>query len=209
MPRKPRPLDRDSGVLRDASLVVIASEDTYAVRIYFALFQPRRVQFRVLPTEVGRSAPQHIVERLDAFRAEFHLDDNDRLWYCGDTDHWVTGNHLPNLLQVLQHCAQAGYQVALSNPCFELWLLLHFSILPPNMTTSQAVCDALSAAAGGYSKDRGCHAPITAEMVQAAIERATQLDMGTESIPATPTTRIYLILEALIQRESIAITHTK
>lgn len=32
MPRKTRPLDRESGVVRDASLVIIASEDTYAVQ---------------------------------------------------------------------------------------------------------------------------------------------------------------------------------
>ena len=30
MPLRKRPLDRDRGVLRDASLIVIASEDTYA-----------------------------------------------------------------------------------------------------------------------------------------------------------------------------------
>src|SRR5205823_14496140 len=106
------------GAVRDASLIVIASEDTHCVQSYFARFQPRRVQFKVLPTEDGRSAPKHIVERLDAFRAEFHLDENDQLWYCGDTDHWARGNHLPNLVLVLQHCTQAGYHVALSNPCF-------------------------------------------------------------------------------------------
>jgi hypothetical protein len=205
MPRKPRPLDRDLGVVRDASLIVIASEDTHAVRSYFARFQPRRVQFRVLPTEDGRSAPRHIADRLDAFRSEFHLDDSDQLWYCGDTDHWATGNHLPNLLLVLQHCAQSGYHVALSNPCFELWLLLHFSVLPENAATCSTICDALSAAAGGYSKDRGFHSPITAQMIETAAERATQLDVGSAEIPVTPSTRIYRMLNLLIQRESIVI----
>lgn len=207
MPRKPRPLDRDSGVLRDASLVVIASEDTHAVRIYFARFRPRRVQFRVLATDDGRSAPQYIADRLDAFRSEFHLDDGDQLWYCGDLDHWATGNHLPNLLQVLRHCNQAGYYVALSNPCFELWLLLHFSDLPANVTTCQSVCTALSSAAGGYAKDRGCLSPIATEMVLRAVERAMQLDAGTSPIPNTPTTRVYRILNLLSERESIVITH--
>lgn len=207
MPRKPRPLDRDSGVVRDASLIVIASEDTHAVRGYFAHFRPRRVQFRVLPTEGGRGAPQHIVERLDSFRLEFHLHDSDQLWYCGDTDHWATGNHLPNLQQVLSHCAKVGYHVALSNPCFELWLLLHFSELPQDNTTCRAVCSALSAAAGGYSKERGCATPITTQMIERAVERATQLDAGTTDIPTTPCTRIYRILDLLVQRESIVIKH--
>lgn len=43
MPLKPRPLDRDNGVVRDASLVIIASEDRYAVKQYFSRFKPRRV----------------------------------------------------------------------------------------------------------------------------------------------------------------------
>ncbi len=205
MPRKPRPLERDSGVVRDASLIVIASEDTYGVAAYFSRFQPRRVQFRVLPTEGGRSAPEHIVTRLDAFRSEFHLDDNDRLWYCGDIDHWASGDHLPNLVRVLQHCRQAGYQVALSNPCFELWLLLHFMPLPEGMNTCQIVCGTLSAVARGYSKHLGCGVPITAEMIRNAIERATQLDNTSEEIPGTPTTRIYRILSELIARDSIAL----
>ena len=38
MPLKKRPLDRDRGVLRDASLIVIASEDTYAMQ---AAFEPK------------------------------------------------------------------------------------------------------------------------------------------------------------------------
>jgi hypothetical protein len=38
MPRKKRPLDRDGGALRDARLVVIASEDTLAVRDNFRGF---------------------------------------------------------------------------------------------------------------------------------------------------------------------------
>jgi hypothetical protein len=205
MPRKPRPLDRDTDVLRDASLIVIASEDTYAVQEYFSSFRPRRVQFKVLSTKDGLSSPEHIVVRLDNFKSEFLLDESDQLWYCGDTDHWIMGQHLPNLLRVIQHCNQAGYHVALSNPCFELWLLLHFSDLPDGLETCQSICDELAAAAGGYSKDSGCSLSVTSEMVYAAKDRAWKLDAGTDRVPMTPTTRIYRILELLIQRESIVV----
>lgn len=49
MPRRKRPLDRREA-FRDARLVVIASEDTYAVEQYFSGFSPCRVQYRVLST---------------------------------------------------------------------------------------------------------------------------------------------------------------
>jgi hypothetical protein len=205
MPRKPRPLDRDLGVVRDASLIVIASEDTHAVESYFARFQPRRVQFKVLPTEEGHSSPQHIVDRLDKFRKEFYLDAGDQLWYCGDTDHWVRANHLPNLLQVMAHCNQAGYHVALSNPCFELWLLLHFVDFPGHLNTCADLCRWLSQNAQGYSKDRGCQAVLTAEMISQAAERAAAMDTDANQIPEIITTRIYRILALLIGRESIVI----
>ena len=100
MPRKPRPLERDAGAVRDASLIVIASEDTYAVQAYFSRFQPSRVQFRVLPTEDGLSAPEHILKRLKDFESEFHLAEDDQLWYCGDIDHWAASNHMANLRRV-------------------------------------------------------------------------------------------------------------
>ena len=202
MPRKPRPLERDSNVVRDASLIVIASEDSYAAGHYFGMFRPRRVQFRVLPAKDGLSAPQHIVARLDDFRNEYQLNADDELWYCGDTDHWITGNHLPNLHKVLQHCDQHGYKVALSNPCFELWFLLHFLDLPPNLRSCDLVCGLLSEKAG-YSKARGCQSPISWEMVHQAVARAKKLDEGTGRIPESVTTRVHQILDQLIKRESI------
>lgn len=107
MPRKPRPLERDSNVYRDARLVVIASEDKYAVRDYFERLKTRRVQYKVLPSDCEGS-PQHLLERLDAFKQEYSLDDDDQLWYCGDTDHWVQPGHIANLLEVLAHCRKRG-----------------------------------------------------------------------------------------------------
>jgi hypothetical protein len=60
MPRRQRPLIRDSDTERDANLIVIASEDTHAVERYFDRFQPRRVQFRFLPTQESCSRPAPI-----------------------------------------------------------------------------------------------------------------------------------------------------
>ena len=85
MPRKKRPLDRDSGVVRDASLVVIACEDTHAVKQYFARFRTRKVQFHVLPTQDEHSSPQDVLARLDRFKEEFATQERDVFWVCVDT----------------------------------------------------------------------------------------------------------------------------
>lgn len=205
MPRRQRPLSRDLGTVRDASLIVIASEDTYAVRDYFSRFRPKRVQFRVLEARENLSAPQHIVDRLNAYRDEFEIGLDDQLWYCGDTDHWIRGNHQKNLADVLTKCSQNGYQVAFSNPCFELWLLLHFTSVADNELSCDETCKRLADAAGGYKKEHGSRLTITAEMVKQAVERARALDVSGTLIPKNSTTRVYRILELLVFRESIVL----
>ena len=58
------------------------------------------------------------MERLDNFKKTVATEDHDQFWLCIDKDHWANpGQHIANLRQVLQHCKQKGYQVAISNPC--------------------------------------------------------------------------------------------
>ena len=207
MPRKKRPLDRDGGVLRDASLIVIASEDTYAVKHYFSRFRTRRVQFVVVPTEDGRSAPDAVIERLDEYKSREATEDHDQFWLCIDKDHWADSGHIANLVQVLQHCKQKGYQVAISNPCFELWLLLHFEDVEPTaQLTGRHVTERLSEVAGGYDKKSGVRKPVDETMVIAAVERAKSLDVEGSEIPETLLTRVYQILSALQAKDAIDLT---
>jgi len=204
MPRKKRALDRDAGVLRDAPLIVIASEDTYAVKQYFDRFLTTRVQFETLTTQDGRSSPVDIIARLDDYRRKNVTEDYDQFWACFDQDHWACANHIHNLSEVLAHCRKTGYRVSISNPCFELWLIMHFE--DPDLsaiTTCQEARDRLAALAGGYNKTKCCGSiPFTSENVHAAINRSKAIDTVGE-IPASPLTRVYLIVEELLAREAI------
>ncbi len=205
MPRKPRPLSRDSGVVRDATLIVIASEDKDAVKAYFDRFRTKRVQFVVLPTEDGKSSPESVLSRLDEHRTEYEVGEGDQLWLCIDYDHWVQSNHVANLLLVLQQCEQKGYFAALSNPCFELWWLLHFGELGEvSSLTCEEVARRVRTAAGGYTKRSGPSSPVTSQMVEDAVERARLLDKNpSERLPAEPMTRVYRIVREMKQREMI------
>lgn len=64
--KKHRPLTREEKPFRDARLFIIATEDRYAPQEYFRLFKNPRVKVQVLPTEDTRSAPDHVLKRLDA-----------------------------------------------------------------------------------------------------------------------------------------------
>src|SRR5438270_12150877 len=97
--RKKRPLDRSTNVVRDASLIVIASEDKYAVRQYFDFFRSTKIQFKVLETEDGKSAPEHVLAPLDKYRDEYAIGDGDEFWVVCDCDHWIKSGHIHNLVR--------------------------------------------------------------------------------------------------------------
>ena len=222
MPRKHRPLDRTSGALRDSSIVVIACEDTHAVKQYFSKFRTRRVQYKVLPTVDGDSSPRAVMERLDYYRAEFATEQHDELWICIDADHWIRGPHQRELSQVLQECRSKDYGVAISNPCFEVWLLMHFADVndglllellgegPSGSLTdeqrSSLRCDKFEARlrqeAGGYKKSNVARLRLTAEQVLRASEAARRLDHASD-VPNCPGTRVYKLIDMLQRRESI------
>src|SRR3954465_14530523 len=98
--RRKRPLDRKAKPVRDASLVVIASEDRYAVGQYFDFFKSTRIQFRVLETQDGKSAPAHVLHRISEYMREFDIGEGDAFCVVCDCDHWVEPNHIKNLTYV-------------------------------------------------------------------------------------------------------------
>jgi hypothetical protein len=131
--RKHRPFGRrEPEKHRDARLFVIATEDTYAPSQYFGLFggMSPRVKIVVSETTDNRSSPGHVVDRLLRYRDAEELNDDDRLWALIDTDHWIEPNHKPQLLEALKRAKENRITVAMSNPCFDLWLLLHHMDLP-------------------------------------------------------------------------------
>lgn len=202
MPKKHRPLNRGSGAFRDASLIVIASEDRYAVKQYFERFRPRRVQFCVLPTEDSQSAPIHVMKRLDGFLDEYSVEDGDTFWVCIDVDRWQT----ESLSAVLRKCIKNEYGVAISNPCFELWILLHHrDVVRGSCQSPSAVTEILKEVLGGYSKQCCTQMQLTEPMIRQAIDRARSADTTDDMIPTAPTTRVYKILDAMIAREAISL----
>lgn len=209
MPRKRRPLDRDAGVVRDASLIVVASEDKYAVESYFRRFRTKRVQFVVLPTEDSRSSPKDVMDRLDRYRKTEATEENDQFWVCIDSDHWIEDGHIRNLVDVLRQCRQKGYDVAISHPCIELWLLLHFADYTPAAVDMSVSCNdviaQLKAVVGGYCKRNCDRLVITTSQVYEAVHRAKALDTSDDDLPDSPTTRVYRIVEVLKNRDSIAL----
>ena len=71
------------------------------------------------------SAPLTLVAAAADFRARTPADQSevDEVWCIFDVE--SPQNH-PNLKEAVALARDRGVKVAISNPCFELWLLLHF-----------------------------------------------------------------------------------
>jgi len=205
--RKKRPLERKDSLVRDATLVIIASEDRYAVKQYFEFFRSTRIQFRVLETTDGRSAPQHVLDRLEEYIKEFEFGEGDQFWLVCDMDHWSDPSHISNLTGVLQKCRHKGIQVALSNPCFDLWLLLHFSDAPDD--NRGPTCNVIEAeirkVVGQYSKTKVYDLPISMGRVRDAITRSKKNPCEEGKMPNPCSTAVHLIIEGMVHGGIISI----
>ena len=161
---------------------MIATEGADTEPAYFLGLQEReiidrsRVHIEVIPTprEDGTSAPKHVLRRLDAFASRYRLHEGlDELWLVVDVDRWPP----QHLSEVAQEATQKRFALSVSNPCFELWLLLHLAEAPPAIVTCADCETELRRVLGAYSKTNLDLAVFASRpAVEAAIARARALD---------------------------------
>jgi hypothetical protein len=172
--RKARPLKRDDGGFRDDRLFIVACDDTYAPKQYFDFFKIARIQVHIVPTKDGSSAARHVLNRL----REFEHEDDDELWMLLDTDHFTQAGHLPGFITAIGDARQRGIHIAISKPCFELWLLLHH-VAETAVTTlgnGEETEKMLRSVLGHYNKKLLRPEHYSEAKVRDAIQRAMRLD---------------------------------
>ena len=115
--RSKRPLNRGIPHLRDTRLIIIATEGEKTEKQYFEsdLFHSLRVQVKVLGTEDGLSAPNHVINRLCQFARATDLQSDDQLWLMVDKDHW-TESILSDVCSQANRSRDLKLQTAISNP---------------------------------------------------------------------------------------------
>lgn len=119
-----RPLNRRIGTRRYRRLFIIASEGTVTERDYFLLLDEFHANIRVATVKGDhKSSPQDVLNRMEAYLLVQEIEKDDEAWLVVDQDAWDDKE-----LMTLYTWTQAGSNrgLALSNPKFEYWLLLHF-----------------------------------------------------------------------------------
>ena len=204
---------------RDARLIVIASEGKDTERIYFKALAKEytnpRVHVHILERsedEQNNSSPEHVLKQLKDYKGHYELESDDELWLVVDRDRWTEAM----LSRVATECAQDNFMhVALSNPCIELWLLLHLedaTLLTSEEAQLWMENRRKSKNADPYLKVRlrqemgsyhesSYDAKMLIEHVDVAIARAEALDKNpADRWPQTLGTRVYLLAESVMNR---------
>lgn len=193
--RKKRPLDRTRGKQRDARLVIIATEGEFTEGQYFSIFKDNtKVHVVVLPTDDSKSSPEYVLERLEGYWLQYELVEDDELWLVIDVDRWGPAK----LSRIAQLCFQKGFNLAVSNPCFELWLLLHHTDDLTNVSTCKKAAQKIRNLVGSYNKT-ALNLEHYVGKVEQAMLRAKALDMNqTERYPSDLGTRVYRLVARLL-----------
>ena len=199
--------------IKSARLVVIAAEGRSTENIYFesmkASLCASDVHVEVLHRDSNDSSPENVYEQIRKFMAEYNIEDDDQLWIVVDKDKWKD----KMLSTVALYCAQnANLHFCVSNPCFELWLLLH---IEDGATYDKEQMEALSKNKKvntqntwlkkrlkdltGHYRESDYDATELLPHINTAIERAEKLDtVPTDRWPQRVGTRVYLLAKSII-----------
>lgn len=112
------------GTRRYRTLFFVATEGSVSEPQYFSMLGNRGASVCVKCLKRGTgNAPKHVLRDMRRWLAEKGLRAGDQAWIVVDTDSWPE----QQLLELHRWAAgDPRYGLAVSNPKFEFWLLLHF-----------------------------------------------------------------------------------
>jgi hypothetical protein len=124
MPRGKRTFKRPKPFRPYRKLFLIATEGARTEPIYFGMFNSLQatIHVKLLPASKHDTSPPQILKRAEGFAKENGLRKKDEVWLVMDRDQWTE----EQLEEVLLGCQEEAFNLAVSNPQFEYWLLLHF-----------------------------------------------------------------------------------
>ena len=198
---------------KSSRLVVIASEGRETENLYFEALKEEHkspnVHVEILRRENDDSSPEHVLEQIRKFMEEYKIEQDDQLWVVVDKDRWSA----KMLSSVARYCFQnKNLRFCVSNPCFELWLLLHLDDV-----NSYSENEKLALAANRKNSRHGktwlkhkladlltvydesnYDAASFMPLVEDAVSRAITLDVEpSDRWPQTTGTRVYLLVRSI------------
>jgi hypothetical protein len=209
-------MGRERNVKPKEKIIVLSYEGNHTEAIYFeelkesVRFNDELIHLHSLkrPSDDTKSAPIHVFNKLKKeVKDLYNLDKDDELWMVIDRDSW------PNIQAIYDLCvAEGNFYLALSNPCFELWLLLHLKDISEYSEPEQKqifdnckvsakktfLKQHLGALLNGYNETNPKPERFLPNL-DLAIDRAKNLDNPAEDYPTKIGSHIYKLAEKIIK----------
>lgn len=170
------------------SRILIVCGGLRTEKLYFDALRKWRhnpaVRVTVLPKG---SAPSGLVTYARKWLRQ-RSDSFDEVWCVFDVDNF------PHIAEAVRLATQEMFSVAVSNPCFELWLLLHFEQHTAYLSGYNSVRSRLGRHLADYDKT----APDLALLrggVDDAVRRARELEPTGEAFEVNPSTGVWRLVE--------------
>lgn len=190
-----RSFSRPISTRRYKKLFILATEGKVTESSYFSTlpFEQALVRIKCLKSD-KKSSPPNVLKRLEKYLNEEGLKATDEAWLLVDKDTW---NDAQLKLLLAWTKKRVNRHLALSNPKFEYWLLLHFE--DGRGISSKEDCDRrLEQYLPNYNKALGKNS-FSLEDIKRAIQRAKTKDIPPcEDWPSINGTTVYRLLLNII-----------
>lgn len=138
-------------------------------------------------------SPEQLIDEAARYR-EYCGADFDEVWCVTDVDDFP-------IARACQVAPRRGVDLAISNPCFELWLLLHFCDRWTAAQDYAEVAQQLKKYVPSYNK-ASLDFEIFAEGIPDAIRRAKRLGECNEKPYSNPSTTMWRLVESIMENKT-------
>ncbi len=173
------------------------------------------VKVEILKKSDTKSHPKHVLDLLNERKKrweEYGIDPNE-LWMVVDRDKQSVSEE--QLTEIIEECCKNRYNLALSNPTFEFWLLLHLKDIKDikeydkkkllenekineSKTSKRFIEKELSILLNGYNK-KNLKFEKFKSGIKAAIERAKKLPTDNKALSHQLGTSVCLLVEKIVK----------
>lgn len=194
-------------VSRKAKKIILigAEGKNQTERKYFKAFNQVQSEYKIMAGKGNNTDPVGVVEDLlkSAKQEELDLKDGDMLACFIDVD-FKKGRD-QELRAAMKLARQNNISVFLSNPCFEIWYLLHFRYSTKLYGSNEEVIKELGCYISDYSKSKDVYNLIENKIDQALLNtkrlESYHLENGTnDRLKKLPSTEAYKLIEMILEK---------
>lgn len=194
-------MSRRVNLRKTRDILVIVSEGKKTERKYFGNYRKRGCGLEIKTPNTSRTDPMDLVKYAKRQISKHELDPSgdDEVWCVFDVD-----ENEDKIQKAVEKAEESDIKIALSNPCFEIWFLLHFELRQTRLSCNDAV-DNLKKYVKDYSKNEDIFYEIV-DKRDTAISHAKKLNdihrsqRNNElySPESNPSTQVFKLVEYIL-----------